>query len=553
MTFPSDSNDEAVLSSHDIAAMSLPMTQNNKQALLPNEPAEDPTLDERLIVNRSTEQVSPPATSEEEHPQEEAVPRYFFVKQQKINLGSLAHTKPSKLKDEEVTMVTVLPLPSTTPEGVEACVNNSNPRSVDPKWLDTLDRSQKLFYDSTEHQDALTREGSSWNNRPLTDGNQPLTIHRLRAAIDGESELTAERASLAIRSHIGLGTIVNIPLWNSGLWVTIRDPGDAAIQNAVRNQTTERMRVGRSTHALGFSNFMVFTIETLSDLVISNITATTAHSDVNLLNNISIHDFGTMILGLASAIYPNGFEYSRACTSGPDKCTHITREILNLNTCLFDDETKLTKEQRIHMSNMKKGWAKESDLQRYRDQFTANLGFKQAIKASNGSELTLTLKVPTIGECIEAGQDWVGMVSNFVNEALGLDADNEHRNQYQQDIALVTAAGQFTQWVKEITVGQNPITNPRTLRDVFYNDISPDTVLLDNLKNAIKEFSTKSMVSVVGILNYTCPACHKPQMVAEGDNVSDPKQALPLLIAIDPVSTFLELMYRRFLAIRQRS
>lgn len=562
MTTNTPQDDESVLTPEDIAAMNFTSsaTAAPQTPLRPDEPAADPTLDERLIVPRGqtssfahSDEAAHQQAAQEAETQEETAPRYFLVKRQNVRLGSVPHTRPTKLTDDQVSLISVLQVPSTTQEGVEACVENSNPRTVDPKWLETLDRSQKLFHDSTEHQDALSREGSAWFNRPTSEGGHPLTIQRQRSAIEADAELTAERASLAVRTHIGLGTIVNIPLWNSGIWITLRDPGDAAISEALRKQTSERARVGRATHAMGFSNFMVFTIETLTELVVSNITASTTQiPPAQLINYISIHDFATMVLGMASAVFPNGYEYERACTSGPDLCTAVAREVLNLNTCLWDDESKLTKEQILHMSNLKKGWAKAEDLQRYRDQFSSNLGYKKKILASNGSEIEVTLKVPTIGECIEAGHDWIGMVSNFVTAALGLDADNDQRNNYQQDVALITAAGQFTQWVKELNVGGGIISNQRTLRDVFYNDISPDTVLLDNLKKVIQDFSTASMVSVVGILNYTCPACNKPQMVAEGDDPADPKQATPLLIAIDPVATFLELMYRRFLAIRQR-
>ena len=556
--------DEIPLSADDIAAMNLGTTSTARAPLAPDEPAADPTLDERLIIPRGqsaqapqeqAEQLAQEDTAAEAPPEApaESAPRYFLVKHQNIKLGSIPHTRPTRLKDEEATLVTTLPLPSTTAEGIEACIEDGNPRTVDEKWLDVLDRSQKVLFASTEHQDALSRPDSEWHNRLVGENNQPLTIQRLRAAFEGDAELRAERAALAIRSHIGLGTIVNIPLWNSGMWITIRDPGDAAIQEAVRKQTTERMRVGRSTHAMGFSNFMVFTIETMTELVLSSMTARTTHSDVDLLKNISILDFGTLVWGMAAAVFPNGFEYNRPCTSGAEKCNHVLREVLNISTCLFADEKKLTKDQIKHMTNLKKGWAKEEDLQRYRDQFTSNLGYQKPIKASNGSELLLTMQIPTIGDCIEAGHDWIGMISNFVTQALGLDANNEQRQAYQQDIAMVTAAGQFTQWVKEITVGESVIRDRATLRSVFYNDISPDDKLLENMKNTVQEFSTNSMVSVVGILNYTCPSCNKPQMVAEGDDPKDPKQALPLVVAIDPVSTFLELMYRKFLAIRQRT
>lgn len=569
-------SDDMVLTPEVIASMNLskadtPAAAPAPKPLAPGEPAADPTLDERLIYPRgqtaSYGQVDESAYQQaaeaakafsdekvlsEESTQQEEAPRYFLVKKQKVTLGPIQHTKPSNLKDEEVTLVKTLQLPSTTGEGIEECVSNGNPRSIDENWFEVLDRSQKVLHSSTEHQDALSRENSSWHNRLLSANNSPLSLHRLRSSTDGEAELRAERASLAIRSQIGLGTMVNVPLWNSGMWLTIRDPGDKAIQEAVRQQVSERMRVGRSTHSLGFSNFMVYTIETMVSLILKNITSKTVHPDVNLIKNISILDFGTLVWGLASAVYPNGFEYARACTSGPEKCTHVVHEVLNLNTCLFVDESLLTTEQKVHMSNMKPGWAKEEDLQRYRDQFTANLGYQKAIKAGNGFELQLTMQVPTIGDCIDAGYDWINMVSNFVTEALGLDADNTDRQRYQTDIALTTAAGQFTQWIKELKLGNQVIKDRRTLMDTFYEDISPDGVLLDNLQTAIKDFSTKSMMAVVGILNYTCPSCKKPQMVAEGDDPADPKEKLPLVVAIDPTSTFLELMFRKFLEIRQR-
>jgi hypothetical protein len=154
--------------------------------LAPDEPATDPTLDERLIIPRGQSAQAPQEQAEQlaqedtaaEAPVEapaESAPRYFLVKHQNIKLGSIPHTRPTRLKDEEATLVTTLPLPSTTAEGIEACIEDGNPRTVDEKWLDILDRSQKVLFASTEHQDALSRTDSVWNNRIVGENNQPQT------------------------------------------------------------------------------------------------------------------------------------------------------------------------------------------------------------------------------------------------------------------------------------------------------------------------------------------------------------------------------------------
>lgn len=566
---PSDADDDVVLTHEAMAGMSLPITQAPAipQPLPPGTPADDPGLDDRLIVPRARGETAtfaalddaayqPSPATDEVDMQEEEAPRYFLVRQQHVSLGKIPHTRPVRMVDGKAPPISMaVPLAASTREGIEACAEEGNPRSVDELWLSVLDRSLRSLPQSTEAQDALSRVESEWSNRVLNEADAPLVMHRLRSNETPDTELRAEKASMAARTWLDMGTIVNVPLWHSGIWLTIRDPGDMALQEALRKQLTERIRVGRDSHSMGFSSFMVYTLETLVELILSNVTARSVHADIktaNLIDHISVLDFPTLVWGLASAVYPNGFEYSRACTSGAEKCTHIVHENLNLNTCLFVDKKKLTSEQLKHMSNMGKGWAKAEDLKRYRDQFTLNLGYQKPIKAGNGKEAVLNMKIPTIAEAIDNGHIWLDTISNFVTQALGLDASNEERQTYQRDLALTTEAGQFTQWISQIVIG-GLIKDPATLRNVFYHDISTDDVLLENLKLAIAEFSTKAIVSTIGVLNYTCPACKRPQMVAEGDDPVNPNQDMPLTIAIDPTATFFELMYRKFLAIRARA
>jgi hypothetical protein len=75
----------------------------------------------------------------------------------------------------------------------------------------------------------------------------------------------------------------------------------------------------------------------------------------NIRNYIKTPDLPILLWGLACSIYSNGFQYTRACISDPEKCNHILKEKLDLSKLLWTDSSALTAHQVNHMTKRQRG------------------------------------------------------------------------------------------------------------------------------------------------------------------------------------------------------
>lgn len=430
-------------------------------------------------------------------------------------------------------------LPSLTIAAGEEMASRSKERSLAPNWLSALTRMAAAIDDGSGEA-ALQDPNSNWLQTNPEDGT--FLGPRVSAVAQKEGEVEGDQAVLGFRSYMDMGAYASVPLYGSGLWLKIEDPGDLALQELMREQTAEKGRIGRDTFATSFGARMVFTLESYTKLILANVREQTAKDGVNLMEHILLTDFNPLIHGLACAVYNNGFDYHRPCTAQPESCNHIESEHLNVGRAIFYDWNKLSRDQRIHMKNRKNNnWSAE-ELIKYREQFTFMHGTKVPIVSKRkGRTFYVDLQVPTLAVAIQSGHDWINYISQFVLEALGTSADPVQRNVYMERVARTTAAQQHRHWVKSITYGNGAVMSRKEdLDNAFRDTISADPDLVAALEEAIAEFSVKCTVSVVGVPNFTCTNCHKVQMVsADGD----PNKAL--VAPFDPVAVFSDLMFQR--------
>ena len=447
----------------------------------------------------------------------------------------------------------VVPLPSTFGLAIDEAINKMSTlkQGEDSLWVDVLQRGRRLGYLGGEEViPALNDHNANWTHAPRAENGATLTGASLALESGKGKNLSGERAVLTALSHFKMGTLFRAPLWHSGVWITVKAPGDARLIEFARQIVSNKITLGRMTYGMSFSNHMVYTAELFAELLAECEYNGTADEKIDLTKVISVHDIMTIVWALAAAIYPNGFNYRRSCVNSPDKCRHVVEERINVARMLRVNQNRLSQEQLVFMSNKKNRSVSMEQIEKYQAGFAANFGHQRVLVDNRtGQRMTVVYKVPTLHDFLNTGDRWVTGISSAVVEALGVDADLEKRNSYMQDLAKVSTSRQYLQWVKEVIIDGDIVNTQDGLEDIFELVVSANDDLREQFEQGVVDFSNSTLISVIGIPNYRCPNCNGVQHQTEG--AGDDEDA-PAIIPVEAISTFFALLFQKVALIRKR-
>jgi hypothetical protein len=356
-----------------------------------------------------------------------------------------------------------------------------------------------------------------------------------------DTKFTGDRARLRIRQALKLGVIFNVPLWHSGFWIRIKAPSEGALLELYRQMTSDKVTLGRATYGLIFSNNTSYAARVLLDFVIDNMyeSSLAIKEGDNIRNYIKTPDLPILLWGLACSIYSNGFQYTRACISDPEKCNHILKEKLDLSKLLWTDSSALTAHQVNHMTKRQRGSMETDSLKRYTDEFIR--GQKNKINLTD--DVSITIKIPTIVEHIDSGYRWINTIEENYGKAL--IQDETKRDDYLISQGKATVMRQYAHFVESIEVAGDVYDDTETLEDVL-NDLTASDKIRTAFMDKIAEYVADSTVSMIAIPTYTCPSC--------GGNQSPAKthSAFSNLIPLDIIPTFFTLLLAKLRKIEAR-
>lgn len=192
---------------------------------------------------------------------------------------------------------------------------------------------------------------------------------------------------------------------------------------------------------------------------------------------------------------------------------------------------------------------KMEDIKAYQDELATRVNNERTITDENGRSAVIKLRVPSIRDAINVGTVWVNSISSGVIEALGVDSSYDARNKYMSDLAAATNSRQHLHWVESITFNGATVSKAETLEKIFDTVISSNDTLRESFMKHVQDFSNETLMSVIGIPNYTCPACGGHQHMVEGEQEG---AEIPTIIPIEAATTFFDLLFQRTELIRQR-
>lgn len=287
--------------------------------------------------------------------------------------------------------------------------------------------------------------------------------------------LTGKAAVLRVQAMLGMAGSINIPLWHSGFWITLRTPNDIELINFYKKTAEAAAEIGRSTNGLALSNNQGYIIADLMELVISCMERCTLEPSLwedkrNITKYIRLNDVETLAWGLACCMYPKGFQFTRSSfiknAKGEKELVPVTG-LLNLRRAFWVDRSVLTDEQVTFMSNVTDSITTEDDLKRYLKGFAAGYTQNRTITLmedeQTGDKVTIDIANPTVRDSIRATDEWVALLSAAVDRVTSVAIDEmdgeevriekqRKRRQILENYASKLPLAQYSGWFQQITI-----------------------------------------------------------------------------------------------------
>jgi len=407
-------------------------------------------------------------------------------------------------------------------------------------WADVIDTGLRHGSLHDNMLPAAKREGANWRQR-IQAGASTLSIAQPRFGSDDEGPLlTGERGMLRVNALMGRGAIIQVPLWHSGFWITLKVPGEVDLLNAYQQIMENQVTLGRVTNGLAFANHSVFDAGAIVDLAMKSLYETSVKdvtTEAQLRSMIKVPDLHMLAWGLACVIFPKGFQFERSLLDPAGKAVNVVRENLNVGACLWVDRSSLDDWQVAHMAKRGAQSMTVDQVKLYGDHFTR--GAPKSVMLND--VLGMTQRVPSIDDYLLAGQLWVDEMVASVQAAFTQETDAKKRNALVLDRARATSMRQYIHWIESfdaVTVDKKAV-EANTIK-MFCDNLSSDDVTRAAYYKTMKEFINDSTVAIVAV-----PQVHPDEA----------EQALPRfenIIPLDPVSVFFTLLYQKIQQIQMR-
>lgn len=384
------------------------------------------------------------------------------------------------------------------------------------------------------YAEITKRLGSLWVQDVQSEVG-PLMAMRPRMANVSGKKLVGEAALNQVRNALGMGTQFKVPLYHTGIWLTVKAATETELLELNRKLSEDKIRLGRETHGLAFSNTSVFFAATLADFVIKHI------YDSNLIENeltwyevIKVTDLPILVWAMAYTVWPNGFQYSRVKLDGTG-ATEMEEALMKLGAVQFTDTQSLTERQRSHMSKHVGSKVNLETIRMYQEQFLR--GQKRVVDITDG--LSLELAVPTLAQYINNGTRWVNDIITMVDTAFAMPPTDKKRSEYINENGLATDARQFAHWISAVIAGGERIEEEEDIERAL-DAISADEDYVKKFREHVREYTEDSTISVIAT----------PR--SEFSEPATLTKRFPNLLVMDPMTTFFILLLQKtqMLAVR---
>ena len=513
-----------------------PMNEENNQ-----DPIQEPTPETVEYIDEPSET----KPESEEDVELSSKPEEFVLKSQNVKPGFPIFIKINP-DDRSANKVA---LPSTFIDDRRSRIGDG----LDPKlagsagareWHDTLIRGEALLHEDDIYRATVENPQAEWQQAIESQGRKLMGSVPQLASVSGEA-LSGERGALRFMRFAGLGTIFSIPLWHTGIWITLKTPSEARLLEFNREMITDKINLGRDTHGLALSAMVSAYSDRLLKVAMDHLYVSNLKTDKDLFDVISAHDIPIIIWGMACVIWNNGFQYERSCTHDPEKCNHIEQEKVDVTKLLWVNKNALTPWQVSHMSRRKSGEVTMEDVERYKKEMLNQQNRRVSMPGIDNNNYYFDLRVPTVREFIEHSNDWINSIVYSIERALEEEPGEDQRQSFITQNSKSTIMRQYEHWIDAVAFDDNTISDKETIASIL-EYLSSDDAARDKYMQEVKKYIDDSAVAVIGIPAYECSQCG-------GKQKFDAKnESLNAIIPLDILQTFFSLLVQKTISILAR-
>lgn len=391
-------------------------------------------------------------------------------------------------------------------------------------------------------------DGDTWTNLPQ--------IGDVRIAMGQVNQSNNKDPIVQLRYELGLSNEHSIPLWGTGMHLTMMGPGTLESLKLDTKMLLEKIDYGRGTTGFVYDANSVYLNRTVMNFLLDKVTYSTAGvTDRETLKDIILlTDLEPLALGGASTIYPDGYLLRRPCLTSKGGCGFDVDRKVNLRRTLFVSTSKLTKDQ-MQLMSKRSGRVDVATIRGYQGQMRPHISRLVPLKNNRA----LRLRVPTLAAYDRVAGAWMDRISNDAKELVSSNATREEREVYLDRVNRVALLMAYGHWVEAfVKMPEDPAADPvdivcratgddKALHykadqdiDKLLEDMASDSEMTYKVAEAIEKFINDMTIATVAVPKAQCPKCGKP---VSGDETSKH----PHLVNINPIEVFFTLLRHKIM------
>jgi len=408
--------------------------------------------------------------------------------------------------------------------------------------MNTINGNSKVILDDPftgKLKNGLFVNGMEFGNKTIVPKKLTLTNGK------GKNAVLAK-----ISKSIASGENIQMPLWHSGFWITIKPPTSTELSILKRELDRNRLKLGRETGGLLYSNKTITLYKIVVDFILSKCINTTLELEENddIRDFIFVEDIPLMILTVAMSLYPNGFKTTIGCANNAvfdedkkePKCTFLETAVMDLETLLRVDKKRVDTYMLETLANRQPGSVSKLRIEEYRKRLTKHNKDVNSIKVNTetGDEIVINYDSLSLSSYFYKGQLWIDTITKKI-ESLVFD-DEDDKDEIIDDLVTTSILGIYNTFVSSIVFEEETIVDDDAKLEIL-ETLSSDDDIYTAFFAGVKKYLGETPIAIVATTNFICPKCSAERKPITNDSNWDN------FIVLDPLNYFLDLITLRLL------
>ncbi len=364
--------------------------------------------------------------------------------------------------------------------------------------------------------------GANWSQGIKTPTATMPLIVPIKNPNYGDSKYVGSDAVPLIQNRMKIGSTLGVFLPHTGIYFIIVSPTDGELLDTLSVINTQRIETLRASSGILMGNSNYYIYRQVLNLFLSSITNCSFRSwnREQLTELIDERDINIIATALMASVYVDGYEYTQTCglrlkddetltdeeraQNPPDEvCDHRSEFLADLMRTVFIDNSRLNEFQRniavsaIHPRSLEE--IKDYQQQHY-------LGYRKSYEITEGIEFIY--RAQNIKVSMEAGEKWIGEISQIVDSIITFKNDDEERNMMIDHRINLARIREFSHWVDDIVVDGQSLGD-RAKINALLNSLSRNDTVMRKVSETLGEFQRLSMIAITAIPRAKCPTCQK--------------------------------------------